>query len=170
MSAFEAGAEIADTVRTSGVAVPANRLLVIALEGLATSDLSAVAHQSVFYRLPENPVTAQVPGSEEYRLAAPLRDHWLPFSDQDFDIVVLYRVTSQNVDIQLLLSEVGRVLRHDGVVVLVNHHSDFSFAPLPDGGSAHLLHRWLREADFAAVAFPPLAGARVVAVALSRSS
>jgi hypothetical protein len=72
MTAFEAGAEIADTVRTSGVAVPANRLLVIALEGLATSDLSAVAHQSVFYRLPENPVTAQVPGSEEYRLAVPV--------------------------------------------------------------------------------------------------
>lgn len=151
MNALQAGAEVADTVRTCGTAAPAHRLLVVAVEEVTASGLEGVAHEASLYRLPGN--------------SAASHDPWLPFADEAFDIVVLYRVTSHNVDMQLLLGETARVLRAHGNVLVLVHQADFSFAPLPDTGPAHLLNGWLREAGFASVDFPAYGASRLVAVA-----
>ena len=160
MSAFEASAEIADIVRRYCTVVPAKRLLVVAHEELGTLGFSGVAHQSAVYRLPENPTQIQTSGPVVLS-----RDRLLPFTDRAFDIVVFYRLTSRADELQRLLRETGRILRPEGAVIIVAHENDFSFAPLPDIGRAHLLRRWLSEAGFAAVDFPPLTDSRVVAIA-----
>jgi len=64
-----------------------------------------------------------------------------------------------------LLGEAGRILRPNGHVVIVEHDTDFAFAPLPEAGPAHLLHGWLRHAGFTHVDLAERAGSRVVAVA-----
>lgn len=151
MNALQAGVEVADTVRACGTAVPAQRLLVVAVEDVTASDLDGVADEAALYRLPGN--------------SAASHDPWLPFDDEAFDIVVLYRVTSHNVDMQLLLGETARVLRAKGNVLVLVHQADFSFAPLPDTGPAHLLNGWLREAGFASVDLSRHGESRLVAVA-----
>ena len=151
MNALLAGAEVADTVRACGTVAPAHRLLVVAVEDVTTSDLDGVADEATLYRLPGN--------------IAASHDPWLPFDDKAFDMVVIYRVTSHNVDMQLLLGETARVLREKGNVLVLAHKADFAFAPLPDAGPTHLLNGWLREAGFASVDFPAHAASRLVAVA-----
>lgn len=158
MSAFEASAEIADTVRRCCAAVPVDRLLVVALDDLDASDFSEVAHESAIRRLPENSVQAEV-------REKPGRHPAVSSVDQAFDVVVLYRLTNRGDDLQRLLRKVARVIQPEGEVVVVAHDEDFSFAPLPDVGGAHLLRRWLREAGFAEFSFPRLPDSRVVAVA-----
>jgi SAM-dependent methyltransferase len=90
---------------------------------------------------------------------------WLPFDDGLFATVLLYRVRSHDVDIELLLGEAERVLRPGGRLLLLEHADDFAFAPLPDAGPAHLLHAWLRQAGFAAIEVLPCEGAGLLAVA-----
>ncbi len=151
MNALLAGAEVANTVRACGTVAPAHRLLVVAVEDVTTSDLAGVADEATLYRLPGN--------------TAASHDPWLPFDDQAFDMVVIYRVTSHSVDMQLLLGETARVLHPEGRVLMLEHQADFSFAPLPDTGPAQLLLRWLRDAGFANVDFPARGAPRVIAVA-----
>lgn len=151
MNALQAGAEVADTVRACGTSAPARRLLVVAVEEVTTPDLAGVADEAALYRLPGN--------------SGASHDPWLPFDDEAFDTVVLYRVTSHNVDMQLLLGETARVLRAKGNVLVLEHRADFSFAPLPDAGPIHLLNGWLREAGFSSVDFPTYGTSRLVAVA-----
>lgn len=151
MSTSQAGVEVADTVRACGTVATARRLLVVAVENVTTSDLAGVADEATAYRLPDN--------------SAASHDPWLPFNDEAFDVVVLYRVTSHHVDMQLLLGETARVLRAKGNVLVLEHQADFSFAPLPDAGPIRLLSGWLREAGFASVNFPVHGTSRLVAVA-----
>jgi len=149
MNALQAGAEVADMVRACATA-SAQRLLVVAIEDVTTSNLAGVAEEAALYRLPGNSAASHGP--------------WLPFDDQAFDLVVLYRVTSQHVDMQLLLGETARVLRANGNVLVLVHLADFSFAPLPDAGPTHLLKGWLRGAGFASVDFPAHGASQLVAV------
>ena len=151
MNVSQAGAEVAATVRACCTVAPAGQLLVVAVEDVTTSNLAGIADEAAAYRLPIN--------------SAASHDPWLPFEDEAFDIVVLYRVTSHNVDMQLLLGETARVLRAKGNVLVLEHQANFSFAPLPDGGPTHLLNGWLREAGFASVNFPAHGASRLVAVA-----
>lgn len=157
-SAFEASAEIADIVRRYCTVVPAKRLLVVAHDELGTLGFSEFANQSTVYRLPETQI--QTSGPVVFS-----RGRLLPFTDRAFDIVVFYRLTSRADELQRLLRETGRILRPEGAVIIVAHENDFSFAPLPDVGRAHLLRRWLSEEGFAAADFPPLTDSRVIAIA-----
>lgn len=151
MNALQAGAELADTLRACAAA-PAERLLVVAVEAVTMLDLAGIADEAVLHRL--------LPGT-----STSAHHPWLPFADAAFDLVVLYRVTSRHVDIQLLLGEMARVLRPNGSVLVLEHHSDFSFAPLPAAGPTHLLRGWLRQAGFTSVDYPVPGSSRLVAVA-----
>ena len=93
------------------------------------------------------------------------RAPWLPFADAAFATLLLYRVTRHDVDIELLLGEVGRVLRPGGRLLVLEHAGDFAFAPLPASGPAHLLHAWLRQAGFADIEVAPGDDASLLAVA-----
>lgn len=151
----EAGDEVAECLRWRGALSRVERLLVVAQCDVEASGLSGVAGKAVVYRLGETHASGQTLSIEP----------WLPFDDRCFDCVLLYRVPSHAVDIQLLLGEASRVLRPDGSVVMLDHLTDFAFAPLPEAGPAHLLTGWLREAGFANVDIPQRAGSQVVAVA-----
>lgn len=150
MNALQAGTEVAETVRACDTLATARRLLIVAVDDVTLSGLAGLAEDTALYRLPAS---------------AASHEPWLPFDDDVFDIVVLYRVTSHNVDMQLLLGETARVLRANGNVLMLEHPADFSFAPLPDAGPTHLLNGWLREAGFASVDFPAHGASRLVAVA-----
>lgn len=157
INAFDAGGEVAECLRRGGTLPRFERLLVAALVDVDTASLSAVARHAVVYRLGDVHIEG-LPLSHE---------PWLPFDDRSFDGVVLYRVTSHAVDIQLLLGEASRVLQPEGSLVMLEHQTEFAFAPLPAAGPAHLLHGWLRDAGFAHVDFLPRAGTQVVAVAVA---
>jgi SAM-dependent methyltransferase len=154
-TAVDAGDEVAECLRRSGAMPGLERLLVVALVDVDTSALGAVAAHTTLYRL----------GDSQAAGHTPLHEPWLPFDDASVDGVVLYRVTSHAVDIQVLLGEASRLLRHAGRVVMIERPSDFAFAPLPEGGPAHLLHGRLREAGFAVLDVAQRAGSQVVAVA-----
>ena len=148
MNAQRAGSEVAEALRAR-MQTPAGTLLVVSLQAVDLT--AAVAHEPALYRLPGN--------------AAGGRDPWLPFDDQAFDAIVLYRMTSHDVDMQLLLGETARVLRPGGILLVLEHHADFSFAPLPDAGPAHLLHGWLRGAGYAQVEVAAPVGPHLIAIA-----
>ncbi len=150
-----AGAEVVDCLRRQAGLAPWRQPLVVSVAALDGRALAQAVPGYATYRLPETVVAAT--GSTH--------DPWLPFDDGAFDVVVLYRATSHNVDIELLLGEAGRVLRPGGRVVVLEHESDFAFAPLPEAGPAHLLHGWLHHAGFAHVDVAEGADSRVVAVA-----
>jgi SAM-dependent methyltransferase len=151
----DAGAEVVACLRDSTALGSFDRLLVVSIEAVDGRVLVQAARTCDAYRLPRTFDAA----------TAASHDPWLPFDDAAFDAVVLYRVTRHEVDIDLLLGEAGRVLRPEGHVVVLEHQTDFAFAPLPEAGPAHLLHGWLRHAGFAHVDLAERAGPCVVAVA-----
>ena len=152
MSTREASTEVADWMHAHALPASARRLLVVALDALDLAGLPGTMGDCTAYRLPRGGADAS-------------REPWLPYDDAAFDCVVLYRLTSHSVDIQLLLGEAARVLGPQGRVVVLEHQTDFAFAPLPEAGAAHLLHGWLREAGFAQVDIAERAGTSVIAVA-----
>lgn len=151
----EASAEVVDCLRVQAALPQWRRLLVVSVEPLDDRRMAQAAPACTTYRLPETGVAAN----------ASTHDPWLPFDDGAFDLVLLYRATRHQVDIGLLLGEANRVLGPEGRVVVLEHESNFAFAPLPESGPAHLLHGWLRQAGFAHVDLAGRAGVRVVAVA-----
>lgn len=152
---LDASAEVADCLRGRAALAQSRQLLVVSIEAVDGRAATPPDGACAVYRLPE---TAPASTGSSH-------DPWLPFDDAAFDAVVLYRVTSHNVAIELLLGEAGRVLRPEGRVLVLEHETDFAFAPLPEAGPAHLLHVWLRQAGFAHVDISERAGSRVVAVA-----
>ena len=155
MNPFEASAEVIDCVRGRAALAAAHHLLVVTLGDVDTASLVAGVGTCATYRLPESSGGA----------ANSSHEPWLPFADAAFDCVVLYRVTSHSVDIQILLGEASRVLLATGHVVVLEHHEEFAFAPLPKTGAAHMLHGWLRDAGFAKVDITERGGSQVIAVA-----
>ena len=155
MSAFEAGAELADCMRERASLGAARHLLVVAIEAVDGAELGEPARDCTLYRLPDS---AGIDAGASH-------EPWLPFGDEAFDGVVLYRVTPHNVDMTLLLGEAARVLRPAGRIVVLERRTDFAFAPLPEAGPGHLLHGWLRDAGFADVDISERGGSQVIAVA-----
>jgi len=69
------------------------------------------------------------------------------FADATFDAIYLHRMLAIGVPSRWL-ERACRILKWTGTVFVAAHPADFSFAPLPAGGDAHLLGRLLKEGGF----------------------
>jgi SAM-dependent methyltransferase len=109
---------------------------------LTAADVSATALERARRRLPEARIVELEP------------DAPLPFGDAAFDLVLCAETIEHVRDVQLLLSEVGRVLRSGGVLALTTP-ANLPVGPRPDPLSPHLrfftrrsLRRLLGELGF----------------------
>jgi SAM-dependent methyltransferase len=109
---------------------------------LTAADVSAVALARAARRLPDARIVELEP------------DAVLPFGDGSFDLVLCTETIEHVRDVQLLLSEVRRVLRPGGTLALTTP-ANFPIGRLPDPFSPHLrflsrrsLRRLLEEMGF----------------------
>ena len=69
------------------------------------------------------------------------------FADATFDAIYLHRMITIGVPSRWF-ERARRILKSTGAVFVAADPADFSFAPLPAGGDAHLLGRLLKDAGF----------------------
>jgi SAM-dependent methyltransferase len=119
---------------------------------LTAADVSAVALARATRRLPDARIVELEP------------DAVLPFDDGSFDLVLCAETIEHVRDVQLLLSEIRRVLRPGGTLAL-STPANFPIGPLPDPFSPHLrflsrrsLRRLLEEMGFEVGALRSRAG------------
>ena len=94
-------------------------------ERVTAADVSAVALERARGRLPAAELVQLEPDAE------------LPFADASFDLVLCAETIEHVRDVQLLLSEIRRVLVPAGELALTTP-ANFGFGPSPDPLSPHL--------------------------------
>lgn len=128
-------------------AQPAKRGLIVTSDSAADTTFPAVSGWAV-YRLP----SAVVPSARSVGArAAADEGGLLPFAEGAFDAICIYAAILPIIQHAGLLNKVLRMLRPNGVVVVVEPLESFNFTTFPIGGPAHLLRRRLLEAGFRGV-------------------